>query len=160
MYNCLQDRRNVYMYMKYSSSWARAFAGVDEAWQQRQERMNRSLKEMREKFIRRSPVDLLSEVERLVKLQLRHEEAALYVDGPYKLKKEFQIFFIDKTTWETLSRIVQRRHLSDFRRASGERRPNPFRPNRDRQGRKRNSSRLGRLTRKVSFCPQPDVKEF
>ena len=144
--------------MRYASSWARAVAGVDEAWQQRQERMNRTLKGMREKLIRRSPVDLLREVRDLVILQQNNERSAIYGDGPYDIAESSRKYGMSKSAWEALSEKDQVEHVRLFRKSSFEMKPNPFRPKKDRMGRKRNA-RLGRK-KNVSFRPQPEIKFF
>ena len=144
--------------MRYASSWALAVAGVNEAWQQRHERMNRTLKGMRQKFIRRAPMDLINEVRSLVRLQARYECDALVGDGPYHLAPAYNDFLTTKTTWEQLSSEEKRALQQAFRKSKAREDLPPFRPIRDRRGLKKNT-RLGRRKKKVSFT-KPDKVFF
>lgn len=86
-------------------------------WQQRQERLNRELKAMRETNSRRTVIDLLDEVRRKEKEFEDIQMDALLGRGEWRLVQPIRHLEISEAEWNSFSNSKQAEHLERFRRS-------------------------------------------
>ncbi len=93
---------------------AQAKAGLINAWNQGIERLNRDLKATRDKMTHRTAVDVVSEVEELIRKGDESEEKALRGEGDMRLSPLFQHHRVTATAWAAMNSQERRELLLRF----------------------------------------------
>lgn len=88
--------------------------GINVAWQQAQERLNRELKSLRVASSSRTPLSLLQEIRTLVDMQEREELAALVNRGQYRLRQDLQHLTLTESQWRMMTEEEKLNHFNIY----------------------------------------------